>query len=413
MIRTIATTSVLASILSLAASLSATAQQWGDFELLGNEVYPTDASLQGAVVCGFDQFTASNFMITPDVGFVSIPGTPAWNGVGGNLRVSDDGLRISIAERNPTTDRYEMSFYDTWLGFVTNCGGLGSYQGSSTSSGYAISGDGSTLVGLGWLTAADARAMKWKDGVVTNLGTAVFLQPTRANGVNYDGSVICGWQDTSSGFRQGCVWVNGVETVLKYADNVVTSEAQAVSADGTWVVGGGTNSRPDAWRWSAATGVQSLGIPPAPGIGYATDISSDGSRILCFFRPPSPPEPTGGEGYLWIEGRGFVELRALAEENGTVDIPADIHMALPLGLSPDGYTVVGESRTDFGRFGFILRLPETAPCPADLDGSGAVDGADLAALLSGWGLASGDVTGDGTTDGEDLAAVLGAWGSCP
>lgn len=52
------------------------------------------------------------------------------------------------------------------------------------------------------------------------------------------------------------------------------------------------------------------------------------------------------------------------------------------------------------------------PCPADLDASGVVDAADLAALLGAWNTAGGDLDGSGTTDAADLAALLGAWGAC-
>jgi hypothetical protein len=53
-------------------------------------------------------------------------------------------------------------------------------------------------------------------------------------------------------------------------------------------------------------------------------------------------------------------------------------------------------------------------CPADLDGNGAVDGIDLAALLANWGgTGQGDIDGDGTVDGVDLSSVLAAWGNCP
>ena len=56
----------------------------------------------------------------------------------------------------------------------------------------------------------------------------------------------------------------------------------------------------------------------------------------------------------------------------------------------------------------------TGCCPADLDGSGAVDAADLAALLGAWGSAGGaaDLDGSGAVDAADLAAMLGAWGGC-
>jgi hypothetical protein len=52
-------------------------------------------------------------------------------------------------------------------------------------------------------------------------------------------------------------------------------------------------------------------------------------------------------------------------------------------------------------------------CPADLDGSGSVDGADLGLLLGNWGAGGAtDLSGDGTTDGADLGLLLGAWGGC-
>ncbi|MCE2882579.1 MAG: hypothetical protein LW636_09510 [Planctomycetaceae bacterium] len=54
----------------------------------------------------------------------------------------------------------------------------------------------------------------------------------------------------------------------------------------------------------------------------------------------------------------------------------------------------------------------SSPCPADIDGNGTVDGADLASLLGGWGSSSPDLTGDGIVDGSDLATLLGAWGAC-
>lgn len=51
--------------------------------------------------------------------------------------------------------------------------------------------------------------------------------------------------------------------------------------------------------------------------------------------------------------------------------------------------------------------------PADLDGNGVVDGADLALLLSAWGTCGAcpeDLTGDGLVDGADLGILLAAWG---
>lgn len=62
--------------------------------------------------------------------------------------------------------------------------------------------------------------------------------------------------------------------------------------------------------------------------------------------------------------------------------------------------------------------PKVSCGPGDLDGSGSVDGADLALLLAGWGECStgggcpGDLDGSGAVDGADLAVLLANWGLC-
>ena len=58
----------------------------------------------------------------------------------------------------------------------------------------------------------------------------------------------------------------------------------------------------------------------------------------------------------------------------------------------------------------------TAACPEDLDGSGAVDFADILAILSAWGPCKEcpeDISGNGSVDFADILAVLAAWGPCP
>jgi hypothetical protein len=51
--------------------------------------------------------------------------------------------------------------------------------------------------------------------------------------------------------------------------------------------------------------------------------------------------------------------------------------------------------------------------PADLDGNGVVNGADLGLMLAGWGACGspcpGDLDGNGTVNGADLGLLLAAW----
>jgi hypothetical protein len=58
-------------------------------------------------------------------------------------------------------------------------------------------------------------------------------------------------------------------------------------------------------------------------------------------------------------------------------------------------------------------IPDECECPADFDGDGDVDTADLLFLLGAWGTPDGDVDFDGDTDTSDLLALLAAWGECP
>ena len=70
-------------------------------------------------------------------------------------------------------------------------------------------------------------------------------------------------------------------------------------------------------------------------------------------------------------------------------------------------SIVEAAIDDFTIFDFDCG---SAPCPGDLDGSGAIDGRDLGLLLGGWGGAGpADLDGDGVVGTADLAILVGAW----
>jgi hypothetical protein len=54
----------------------------------------------------------------------------------------------------------------------------------------------------------------------------------------------------------------------------------------------------------------------------------------------------------------------------------------------------------------------SSPRPADLNGDGVVNAADLAALIAFWGQpgSNADLNGDGFVGAADLAALIAAWG---
>ena len=58
-----------------------------------------------------------------------------------------------------------------------------------------------------------------------------------------------------------------------------------------------------------------------------------------------------------------------------------------------------------------IRVPSSG---SDLNGDGAVNSLDLAALLGAWGSpdASADINGDGLVGSADLSMLLNGWGGC-
>jgi hypothetical protein len=79
---------------------------------------------------------------------------------------------------------------------------------------------------------------------------------------------------------------------------------------------------------------------------------------------------------------------------------------------------VGGQNGQRGSGVLTIACGSSPPCPADLNGDGAVDVFDLLALLGAWGECNdpgncpADLTRDGSVDVFDLLALLGAWGEC-
>lgn len=176
--------------------------------------------------------------------------------------------------------------------------------GNLQSSAWAVSGDGSAIVGLAWLGCADAHAFRWDsvNGMV-DLGS-LGGNNSRANGISSDGSTVVGWdEDPTSGFWRGSRWVIGAESLLDPVDSV--GDAWGANSDGRIIVGAFSGSSTDnAYRWTEAGGIQTIGVLPGTNYrGYAMDLSEDGNLIIgyCgvgFDRRGFAWTPDGGMGYL-------------------------------------------------------------------------------------------------------------------
>ncbi|MBL8877142.1 MAG: hypothetical protein JNM86_15215 [Phycisphaerae bacterium] len=344
--------------LALATALTAsTAIAAPQFWNLGGGIEATGISDTGVVV-GTDTNSNQYFMWTAGGGMTWIGGVGGNDGYGGQASISNDGTRIGGTNINGDTGLGEMGLYDVGTGTWTNLGGIGGSIDNSTSSGWGISGDGSTLVGLGWQSDGQARAIKWSQGTgMVNMGSSAPDRSSRANAANNNGSVIVGWQDNDNG-RQGAVWVNGVQKLIADNDGFAVSEALAVSGDGQWVTGVAYGSF-SPYRYNTMTEVFEY-LPVASGdfwfpSAFGTAISDDGKTIVGQVRDFGPP--FGAPGVIWRDGFGAMTLNDYFDSVGVVYEDGFL-FSIALGMSGDGQTFsgVGISPTE-GLVGWVVTVP--------------------------------------------------------
>lgn len=111
---------------------------------------------------------------------------------------------------------------------------------------------------------------------------------------------------------------------------------------------------------------------------------------------------------IWRPDEGWTEPAGGLDDEPKALMPAQIAQEPALYVGGDFTQAGGEPASRMARW----LVCDQAAEPADLNGDGQVDGADLGILLGQWGQASGsaDLNDDGQVDGADLGVLLGAWG---
>lgn len=289
----------------------------------------TEMTSDGSTIVGASFFTGQSFYWNETEGIV-------WIGGNGNPSISDDGSTIV---GNTIDNGFETAAM--WQG-GTNwmpLGTLGETCDAFASSAWGVNGDGSVVVGLGWVPNCRAHGFRWDpiNGMV-DLGSTVEGSSSRANDVSADGRVIVGWQDATDGFRQGAFWVDGVQTVLfDPTTGFPVGEAQAVNSDGTVIVGGaGAGEFGDqAWRWTEAGGVEAIGVLFGFGSSAsAWDMTEDGSIVIGFSGFFSR------DAFIWTEAAGMKKLGDFLETAGVPGI-GGWRLESALAMSDDGSIMSG------------------------------------------------------------------------
>lgn len=210
------------------------------------------------------------------------------------------------------------------------------------STAYDAADDG-TVVGLSQNADGNAVAFRWHaSSGIAELPRIDVDAYARANAISRDGSVIIGWNDTAEGYRRAVKWAGGTVTELLDADGFQVGEALATNRDGSVIVGEGAGLEGnEAWRWTAATGVEAIGMIGSGSFfdrAYAFGVSDDGKLIggasgFAFDR----------KAVVWTPETGMVLL---------TDFLATRNITVPDGWTLNSVTAVSGDGKVLGGWGF-------------------------------------------------------------
>jgi hypothetical protein len=273
----------------------------------------------------------------------------------------------------------------TWAGF--NPGSSNSVN-SSVNSAVMFDDDGngvpSLIAGLGRSDPSSfgQRVRKWNGASWVNLGSITQGHVFRLQVFDHDGDGV------ESLFAFGQFYVpGGIGLALRYES-------------GAWVPFGPSDVSSEV-SWDAGVGLLRF------------DDDGDGVESV-FLQGYDPFSYVHASLYRYDNAAWTVAAASLGGGAATLGVVADIEGDGAESLYLVGYLAARDGGPGSG-IGIID--PCVDACPADLDGSGSVDSADLAVVLSAWGPCSGvcaaDLDESGEVDSADLGALLAAWGGCP
>ena len=262
--------------------------------------------------------------------------------LGGDIvAVSDDGSVVAGNWNDPGLGATVAAIWTEaggWqsLGWLDICG--------SRSTAYDISGDGTTVVGLGWKNCS-GRGFRWTQATGMVELQSLVNGNNRCSAISGDGSALGGFAQGTFN-RTPAYWDASTAGVV--LDPNFEGEVYGFNEDGSASVGTlyfGSGSTYDAFVRDAGTGVvTNLGSLHSNWGGSATDLSEDGSVVVGY-----DVNGLSREAWVWTSSDGIISLNDRLAAGGITGIDP---LYVCRAVSDDGKVIVGGGADGGGPFGF-------------------------------------------------------------
>ena len=330
----------------------------------GQEISTPRAIGPGPTVFGVNDYFSNKgnfrraFVWTPSTGMDPLAGTAASGTASGAYALSGDGsVLVGVLGIIPGSSGPSAQVFRRVNGGPDEP--LPLVPGMSYPNVTGISLDGSTTIGVVNGYGGGGRAVTWTGtSAASMLPTLPGAPSAQAYGVNGDGSVVVGASGRGYPFDSTPVrWVNGQIESLGMPPGCSWAWAYSVSADGNTVVGLGwvTGGSSRAFKWTPDTGMTLL-ESGTTSFAEAWSVSADGRLI---------GGRIGSEATVWRDGVPHsVPAELLAP--GTSLSPFT-GLAGNVIISPDGRTIAGSERVveapgDGEYHAWALELPGWFTC---------------------------------------------------
>lgn len=252
---------------------------------------------------------------------------------------------------------------------------------------FAISGDGSTVVGAGITNLNPDSCMRWvaSEGIEELVSTTFPCDVV--SDVSWDGTVVAGTLlgRTGEGFAawEAARWTNEEGMVgIGFLEGEERSAANGMSADGSVIVGySGEAFEEEAFLWTAEGGMQGLGkTSDIDRFSKARDVSADGTVVV------GEIGRVGVGAFRWTHEDGMVLINPASGVSGAE------------GISGDGNVIAGWYRLYAGEQEASLWMADEFIRIGDLPGGDIYSGAQAASADGSVVVGYGNMGGGGVPD---------------